>query len=46
MRNDYENATMSVIGSAHEVILGRKEPGPPYESDVDLWFVFIEDDDE
>ena len=44
MKNDYENATVTVIGSAHDVILGTKQQ-IPRDSDTDP-FLNVMDDDE
>lgn len=44
MKNDYETATLTVIGSAHDVILGTKEEFPR-DSDSDP-FLNVMDDDE
>ena len=44
MKNDYETAAVTVIGSAHEVILGSKTE-IPRDSDVDP-FLDVMDDDE
>lgn len=44
MKNDYETAAVTVIGSAHEVILGTKED-IRRDSDTDP-FLNVMDDDE
>ena len=44
MYNDYENAAVTVIGSASEVILGSKEE-IPRDSDTEP-FLGVMDDDE
>lgn len=44
MKNEYESASVAVIGSAHDVILGTKED-IPRDSDLDQ-FLNVMDDDE
>jgi len=44
MNNDYENATVTVIGNAHDVILGAKIEAPRDSSEDP--FLFFMDDDE
>ena len=44
MKNDYETATVIVVGNAHDVILGAKVEAPRDSSEDP--FLFVMDDDE
>lgn len=44
MRNDYESAALILVGSAHDVILGSKEP-VAFDSEADPFFLVMDDDE-
>ena len=46
MRNNYNNAELTEVGRAQDVILGAKPDEIPYDSDTDLRQVPITDEDE